>query len=83
MSDILRFNADVPVEVVLRWDEGKQVEGRYGQQVMFTLADGRIVYVPPVVASRISAFSRASLSRSARRRSGRRTGGGLSGRCGG
>jgi hypothetical protein len=44
----------MPVEVMLRWDNGRQVEGRYGQQVMYTLADDRIMYVPPVVASRIS-----------------------------
>ncbi len=54
MSEILRFNTNMPTEVTLRWDEGKQVEGRYGRQIMYTLADDRIMFVPPVVAGRIS-----------------------------
>jgi hypothetical protein len=44
----------MPTEVTLRWDDGKQVEGRYGQQVMYTLTNDRIMFVPPVVAERIS-----------------------------
>src|ERR1035437_5855328 len=43
-NGILRFNTNSPVEVALRWDDGKRVEGRYGEQVM---------YVPPVVAQQI------------------------------
>jgi hypothetical protein len=39
--------------VALRWEDGKQVEGRYGQQVMYTLADQRVMYVPPIVAQQI------------------------------
>ena len=42
-----------PVEVALRWDDGKRVEGRYGEQVMYTLEDDRVMYVPPVVAQQI------------------------------
>ena len=50
---ILRFNTNEPVELALRWDDGKRVEGRYGEQVMYTLDDDRLMYVPPVVAKRI------------------------------
>ena len=52
-NGILRFNTNSPVEVALRWDDGKRVEGRYGEQVMYTLDDDRVMYVPPVVAQRI------------------------------
>ncbi len=52
-NGILRFNTNAPVEVALRWDDGRRVDGRYGEQVMFTLDDERIMYVPPVVARRI------------------------------
>jgi hypothetical protein len=52
-NGILRFNTNSPVEVALRWDDGKRVEGRYGEQVLYTLDDDRVMYVPPVVASRI------------------------------
>ena len=52
-NTILRFNTNSPVEVALRWDDGKRVDGRYGEQVMYTLDDDRVMYVPPVVAQRI------------------------------
>jgi len=53
-SGILRFNTNSPVEVALRFDDGRRVEGRYGAQVMYRLDDDRVMYVPPVVAERIS-----------------------------
>src|SRR5579863_6699180 len=52
-NEILRFNTNTPVELSLRWDDGKRVEGRYGEQVMYTLDDDRVMYVPPVVAKQI------------------------------
>ena len=42
-----------PSELALRWNDGKRVDGRYGEQVMFTLDDDRVMYVPPVVAKQI------------------------------
>ena len=53
MSEILRFNVNVPAEVALRYGEGKRVQGRYGEQVMYTLVDDRVMYVPVCVADRI------------------------------
>src|SRR5579864_6481249 len=35
--------------------QGVVVEGRYGNRMMFTLVDGRVMYVPPIVATRIEA----------------------------
>jgi hypothetical protein len=52
-NGILQFNTNSPVEVALRWDDGKRVEGRYGEQVMYTLEGDRVMYVPPVVAQQI------------------------------
>jgi len=52
-NGILRFNTNSPVEVALRWDDGKRVEGRYGEQVMYSLEGDRVMYVPPVVAQQI------------------------------
>ena len=52
-NGILRFNTNAPVEIALRWDDGKRVEGRYGEQVMYTLDDERVMYVPPLVAKQI------------------------------
>jgi hypothetical protein len=49
---ILRFEMNVPMEVAVQ-SEGVSVEGRYGTRTMFTLTDGRVMYVPPIVASKI------------------------------
>ena len=53
-ATILRFNANTPVELALRWNDGKRVDGRYGEQIMYTLDDDRVMYVPPVVAKQIN-----------------------------
>ena len=52
-NGILRFNTNAPVEVALRWNDGKRVDGRYGEQIMYTLVDDRVMYVPQVVAKQI------------------------------
>jgi hypothetical protein len=52
-NGILRFNTNAPVEIALQWNDGKRVEGRYGEQVMYTLDDNRVMYVPPIVAKQI------------------------------
>jgi hypothetical protein len=55
MTQILRFEMNVPAEVALKESgPGKPIEGRYGNRVMYTLADERVMYVAPIVASRIS-----------------------------
>jgi len=53
--NILPFQINVPNEITLERPEGTLVQGRYGDRVMFTLADGRIMYVPPFVATKIQA----------------------------
>ena len=50
---ILRFETNTPIEVALAYPDGKLVEGRYGDQVLYTLTDGRRMYVHPLVAKRI------------------------------
>lgn len=50
---ILRFNPNTPIELALRWDDGKRVEGRYGEQMMYALDDDQVMYVPPIVAKQI------------------------------
>jgi hypothetical protein len=45
MSDKVQFQTNVPVEVALKNGDGKQVNGQYGDQVLYTLTDGRVMYV--------------------------------------
>ena len=55
MTGILNFEMNVPSEVALKYaGPGKPTEGRYGNRVMYTLSDDRVMYVPPIVASKIS-----------------------------
>jgi len=53
MSDKVQFQTNVPVEVALKYNDGKEVNGQYGDQVLYTLTDGRVMYVPPIVKRRI------------------------------
>jgi hypothetical protein len=53
--NIIRFQMNVPTEVTLQSSQGVSIEGRYGARMMFTLEDGRVMYVPPIVASKIEA----------------------------
>src|SRR5438128_11406502 len=51
--NILRFETNTPVQVALKFDGGRDVDGRYGPQVLYTLADGRLMYLEPKVARHI------------------------------
>src|SRR6202163_678009 len=53
--NILRFQTNTPTEVALNSPQGTVVEGRYGDRVLFHLTDGRVMYVPPIVARKIEA----------------------------
>jgi hypothetical protein len=52
MNEIVRFPVNTPVEVTLQSEAGERVEGRYGEQVRYTLTDHRIMYVPLYVEQR-------------------------------
>jgi hypothetical protein len=56
MREPIRFETNVPVVASLRFNDGKDVQGRYGDQVLYTVqtADGeRVMYVPPIVRTKI------------------------------
>jgi hypothetical protein len=52
MNQVVRFPINTTVEVTLQCESGKHVEGRYGDQVMYSLLDNRVMYVPPYVEQR-------------------------------
>jgi len=56
MRETLRFKTNVPETVALAFDDGIDVEGRYGDQVMYTLEDDRVMYVSPVVREQVKKF---------------------------
>lgn len=50
---ILHFEMNVPKELALASPSGTVVEGRYGNRMMFHLLNGQVMYVPPIVATKI------------------------------
>ena len=44
--NILRFQPNIPTQVALQSSQGIVVEGRYGNRMMFSLVDGRVMYDP-------------------------------------
>src|SRR5260370_13856954 len=53
----VRFKANIPEAFSLKWPEGKEVDSKFqrgAKQIMFTLEDGRTVYLYPKVAAMIS-----------------------------
>jgi hypothetical protein len=60
MKEVVKFGIDTPVEVALRFETGKHVEGRYGEQVMYSLLDNRVMYVPSYVDQRIKELAIAA-----------------------
>jgi hypothetical protein len=51
---------NAPVQMALQSPQGTVVQGRYGDRVMFHLADGRVMYVPPIVAGKIESHGIAA-----------------------
>src|SRR6202521_1942463 len=52
-SEKVQFQTNVPIDVALKYNDGKEVTGQYGDQVLYTLTDGRVMYVPPIVKKKI------------------------------
>ena len=53
MRERIAFQTNAPVTVALAYPDGLEVAGRFGDQIMYTLADERVMYVPPVVRSKL------------------------------
>jgi hypothetical protein len=51
--DVVEFPPNAPVTVALRYSQGRTISGQYGERVMFTLTDGRVMFLAPEVAGRI------------------------------
>src|SRR5215469_16441231 len=53
MKERVVFEVNVPVTATLAYAEGLNVQGRFGEQVMYSLTDGRVMYVPPLVRDKL------------------------------
>jgi hypothetical protein len=49
LREKVQFQPNIPEVLQLTSDDGRLVEGRYGDQYMYTFADGRIAWLDPAV----------------------------------
>jgi len=55
MADILRLQANVPEVIAVEFTDGLPVKSNYGgDQIMFSLSDGRRIFLPPFAAKKIA-----------------------------
>ena len=54
--EVVEFPANVPVTVALKYGHAKTVSSQYGERFMFSLADGRVMFLAPEVGAKIEAL---------------------------
>ena len=53
--DVVEFPLNVAVTVALKYNQGRVVAGQYGERMLFTLTDNRVMFLDPDVAGQIEA----------------------------
>lgn len=53
---VVEFPPNVPVTVALKYPQARTVSSQYGERFMFSLADGRVMFLDPEVGGRIEAL---------------------------
>ena len=54
--DVVDFPPNAPITVALKYSQGRTISGQYGERVMFTLTDGRVMFLAPEVAGQIASL---------------------------
>jgi hypothetical protein len=54
--EVVDFPPNIPVPVALKYAQGKTISNQYGDRIMFTLADNRVMFLDLAVASQIEAM---------------------------
>ena len=54
--EVVDFPANTPVTVALKYAQGKIVRSQYGERVMFSLVDGRVMFLDPKVGGQIESL---------------------------
>jgi hypothetical protein len=54
--EVVEFPANVPVIVALRYGHAKTVSCQHGERFMFSLADGRLMFLDPEVGGKIESL---------------------------
>jgi hypothetical protein len=56
MAETLKLQTNIPETISLAFQNGRTVSGNYGDQIMFTLEDGRKIYLDPWEAEKVDAL---------------------------
>ena len=54
--EVVEFPPNTPVTVALKYPQARTVRSQYGERFMFTLADGRVMFLDPEVGGKIEAL---------------------------
>ncbi len=54
--EVVEFPPNVPVTVALKYGQPRTVSSQWGERFMFTLADGRVMFLDPEVGAQIEAL---------------------------
>lgn len=54
--EVVDFPPNVPVPVALKYAQGKTISNQYGERIMYTLADNRVMFLDLEVAHQIEAM---------------------------
>ncbi len=54
--EVVEFPPNVPVTVALKYGHAKTVSSQYGERFMFSLADGRVMFLAPEVGAKIESL---------------------------
>ena len=54
--EVVDFPANIPVTVALKYAQGKMVSSQYGERIMFSLADGRVMFLDPKISGQIESL---------------------------
>jgi hypothetical protein len=54
--EVVDFPANTPVTVALKYAQGRMVSSQYGERIMFSLADGRVMFLDPKIGGQIESL---------------------------
>lgn len=57
MREVVKFTPNVPVLAALQYATGRPVTGQYGDQMMFSLTDNRVMYLDPEPAAMLATLN--------------------------
>lgn len=54
--EIVEFPPNIPVTLALKYPQGKVISNQYGERIMFSTVDNRVLFLDPDVAGQIEAL---------------------------